>query len=335
MTGAGPRRAVPSLAGAPAPPRAAARRPRPGPPLRSLPRPPRRGAVAGAGIRDAAAAVPQLPSPPRPGPARACSRLPAGGGGGGCGRARGGLGRPQPQARRAPPPAECMRLTLLCCTWREERMGEEGARDAGRRGADLGAAAGTLRCWGETEKQGAGRGGGRACPPREAGPAARPRPLCRPDELVLQKPAGPSLESSHPVFPSSAPVRCSSTPPLAAGPLLPFIPAFSHPPTADHPGGSPGTAHSSPGLHPCVLCPSQARPGPPLIMSLTGPWKKESLGKLQPWVRIAAPVWAGSLTLSQALPSGPQFPCLYSWPRIVGVPGNLRAGWAEQRYESA
>lgn len=29
--------------------------------------------------------------------------------------------------RRSPPPAECMRLTLLCCTWREERMGEEGA----------------------------------------------------------------------------------------------------------------------------------------------------------------------------------------------------------------
>lgn len=82
-----------------------------------------------------------------------------------------GPGRPQPQPRRAPPPAECMRLTLLCCTWREERMGEEGARDAGRGGADLGAGrAGTLPWGGHTERQGGrARGGGRACPPRRPG----------------------------------------------------------------------------------------------------------------------------------------------------------------------
>lgn len=50
-------------------------------------------------------------------------------------------------------------------------------------------------------------------------------------------------ESSHPVFPSSAPVRCSLHPSLAAGPLLPFIPAFSHPPSRQPPRRSPGTAH--------------------------------------------------------------------------------------------
>lgn len=97
---------------------------------------------------------------------------------------------------------------------------------------------------GETEKQGGpGAGRGPGLPAAEAGFAARPRPCVVRDELVLQKPAGPSLERSHPVFPSSAPVRCSLHPSLAESPLLPFIPAFSHPPTDDHPGGSPGTAH--------------------------------------------------------------------------------------------
>lgn len=79
-------------------------------------------------------------------------------------------------------------------------------------------------------------------------------------------------------------------PPLAGGgPPPPFHPRLL--PSSDRrpPRRKPGHSPPSPGLHPCVLCPSQARPGPPLIASLTGPWKKESLGKPQPWVRIAAP----------------------------------------------
>lgn len=57
-------------------------------------------------------------------------------------------------------------------------MGEEGARDARRRGADLGAGqAGTLR-WGKLEeKQRVGRGEG---PCRRRGRVCEAAPLCRP-----------------------------------------------------------------------------------------------------------------------------------------------------------
>ena len=187
-----------------------------------------------------------------------------------------GPGRPQPQPRRAPPPAECMRLTLLCCTWREERMGEEGALGAGRRGADPGAGRAGAPRSGRRGSGGHGWGPGLAA--SEAGSAARPRPCVLRDELVLPKPAGPSLKSSHPVSPSSAPVGC---PPAVGGPLLPFIPSFSHPPTDDHPGGIPGTAR--PALASIrVLCPPGARPRPPLIPSLTGLGRKSRWESLSP-----------------------------------------------------
>lgn len=143
---------------------------------------------------------------------------------------------------------------------------------------------------GETEKQGGpGAGRGPGLPAAEAGSAARPRPCVVRDELVLQKPAGPSLESSHPVFSLLGPGEMLPPPLAGGGPPPPFHPRLL--PSSDRrpPRRKPGHSPPSPGLHPCVLCPSQARPGPPLIASLTGPWKKESLGKPQPWVRIAAP----------------------------------------------
>lgn len=60
-------------------------------------------------------------------------------------------------------------------------MGEEGARDAGRGGADLGAGrAGTLRWGGDGEARGAGRGEG-AGPARRGGRVCgEAAPLCRP-----------------------------------------------------------------------------------------------------------------------------------------------------------
>lgn len=116
------------------------------------------------------------------GPALPASRLP--------GPAAGELAGPAPAlrcpagCRRSPPPAECMRLTLLCCTWREERMGEEGA-------PGLGSGEGSRECL----------RGPRSC---------KAAPLPPRDAPVLPKPAGHSLSPSHPLSPFLGPgMSCS------------------------------------------------------------------------------------------------------------------------------
>lgn len=128
--------------------------------------------------------------------------------------------------------------------------------------------------------------------------------------------------------------------PAGGGPPPPFHPRLL--PSSDRrpPRRKPGHSPPSPGRHPRVLCPSRARPWPPLIASLTGPRKKESLRKPHPWVRVAAPClgrlsdlepgatfWASVSLFVQLAPA--YLACL------ALVVGSLGAGWAEQRYESA
>lgn len=217
--GAGPRRAVP-----------AAGRPRPAP-VPQLVGPASVRPFARSPSRRGTKPVPPPVSErrPRPGPARPAPSAPAS-----PGRRRWASLRARPPPAPAPPGPAPRRVhevdaTLLHLEGRTYGRG----RCAGR------------GVWGE------GLGG---CPGQPgawegAGAARRPRPCLLRDELVLPKPAGPSLSPSRPGSPSPAPgelpSRGSGDPWTLFLPLLPLakdsqaLPAPRRPPSAcsvHHPG---------------------------------------------------------------------------------------------------
>lgn len=217
---------------------AAAPRPRPGPPLRA----PRASAApcrcsrarCGRAARrpQRARAERRAPAPHSPPPAFLGRRRASS-------RARPLLPGLPPVPGGPRPPAECMRLTLLCCTWREERMGEEGAR--GWRGGREG----ELR-----EPEGPWLTGGRA--PASRGRAC-PSQACRPLLVTLPPSSpclGPGLEGAHfSHFPTPQHPISQSTAVPAPG----WVPnALSHPPGKGGCLGEPNRCHPGCESQTCV-----------------------------------------------------------------------------------